>query len=160
MATKTEGATCPKCGKTIVTLLYVSTEKVLSHFFPDGKYDPFYDTENDVVEIRFNCPKCHEMRTRDEETARAVLNGEKPDLGDFDMEDPVLYTLSMEDLFNTADELSIPHDKINAYVVWMARKELEEGLGCWSEVMAIALQDAVAQDEREKGDIYHERKGK
>jgi len=55
----------------------------------------------------------------------------------------VVFVLTMEDVIECAEEMSIPKEAITDDIFYQVKKGVEFGLECWSEVVKTALAEAL-----------------
>jgi len=54
-----------------------------------------------------------------------------------------IFVLSKEDVIDCAREMGIPEDAITDDILAQVKKGVEWGLECWSEVMKVAITEAI-----------------
>ena len=55
----------------------------------------------------------------------------------------VVFVLTMEDVIECAEEMSIPKEAMTDDIFYQVKKGVEFGLECWSEVVKTALAEAL-----------------
>ncbi len=114
----------------------------------------------------YECPKCHSLHERlttYQPQSRIVASDEFYILdkngnrigplksrclpsGEEDEEEKSIFILTREDVILTAREMGIPEEKITDDVLYHIKKGVEFGLECWSDIMKVAIDEAIRME--------------